>query len=315
MFWKGFLEVRSSFFGVVLSLSLLGFVPTSFGSFFLRERQNSGSHRSHPTPYFLVLFLFPFLFPPRSCCVLAVRPFFLAFCRGAFLGPVRFCDFRILSELQGAWDYSPLLRPSFWTRGGKGVLVDSFCCFCFPFCCVCGCFTQTRKVEPSSCEPYPRSSYPPRVRGAPSSAKGWSPRWLPRSFFCCPFFTRTFLFPPQVLFWGALGARCRNGQLGKWYVTTCSSLEGKVLPDFFEAVFGELVRLFFPEGGVGQKKFSWDFPLFCVCLCLCRFAQENFFSPTMSFVERFVPYLAFGFLSLWSRAAFFIVFNVGIRIR
>ena len=36
--------------------------------------------------------------------------------------------------------------------------------FVFPFCCVCGCFTQTRRVEPSSYEPYPRSSYLPRAR-------------------------------------------------------------------------------------------------------------------------------------------------------
>ena len=41
--------------------------------------------------------------------VLAVRPFFLAFCRGAFLGPVRFCIFRILSNIGGVLR---LLAPS-----------------------------------------------------------------------------------------------------------------------------------------------------------------------------------------------------------
>ena len=66
----------------------LGFPSSSFLFFF--ERYSSGSHRAHPSRTFLVCFLC-FLSPPHLLSpVLAVRPFFLAFCRGAFLGPVRF---------------------------------------------------------------------------------------------------------------------------------------------------------------------------------------------------------------------------------
>ena len=36
--------------------------------------------------------------------------------------------------------------------------------FVFPFCCVCGYFAHTRKVEPSLYKPDPGSSYPPRAR-------------------------------------------------------------------------------------------------------------------------------------------------------
>ena len=87
--------------------------------------------------------------PTRTCVVchcsfccpaaLVCSPFFfLVFPWGAILGPTRF------------WD-SPgtLLRPFFWTRGGKGVLVVSFCCFCFPLLlCFATLFTATRRGGP-----------------------------------------------------------------------------------------------------------------------------------------------------------------------
>ena len=53
---------------------------------------------------------------------------------GAILGPTRFWD-----------SLGTLLRPFFWTQGGKGVLVVSFCCFCFPLLlCFAATFQRSR---------------------------------------------------------------------------------------------------------------------------------------------------------------------------
>ena len=96
--------------------------------------------------------------------------------------------------------------------------------FVFPFSCVCGCFAQIRRVEPLSYKPYPGSSYPPpapgsavvrgrldtafrdvfwirvcqRVTGNPSGTifQREEAHIAPSG----PFFTRAFLFPPQVFF-------------------------------------------------------------------------------------------------------------------
>ena len=100
----------------------------SFSFFFQRDR--SGSHRAHPHTHFLFFVLFLSVSPPHSCCspVLAVRPFFLAFCRGAILGPGRFLD-----------SLGTSLRPFSRTRGGKGVFLLLVPCFVFPrFVLFCG---------------------------------------------------------------------------------------------------------------------------------------------------------------------------------
>ena len=98
--------------------------------FFFFQRDRSGSHRAHPHTHFVFFVLFLFVSPPHSVCspVLAVRPFFLVFWRGAILGPGRF------------WD-SPgtPLRPFSRTRGGKGVSLLLVSCFVFPrFVLFCG---------------------------------------------------------------------------------------------------------------------------------------------------------------------------------
>ena len=98
---------------------------------------------------------------PGLSPVLAVRPFFLAFCRGAILGPGRF------------WD-SPgtPLRPFFWTRGGKGASLLLVPCFVFPVSfCFAAFFTRLEGADPSSYEAYPRVIEPaPRPSEGPGSA-------------------------------------------------------------------------------------------------------------------------------------------------
>ena len=98
------------FRGLSLSLSLsLRFCSdvvlyVFFLPFLCFREKSSGSHRAHPTRTFLVCFLFPCFVPAALVLspILAVRPLFWRFVGGAFLGPVHFCDFRILSELWGA---------------------------------------------------------------------------------------------------------------------------------------------------------------------------------------------------------------------
>ena len=96
--------------------------------FFLFKRKSSASNRSHPHTR-LCFFLF-FFVPPQLVCspVLAVRPFLLAFCRGAILGPGRFLD-----------SLGTSLRLFSRTRGGKGVSLLLVSCFVFPrFVLFCG---------------------------------------------------------------------------------------------------------------------------------------------------------------------------------
>ena len=119
---------------------------------------------------------------PGLSPVLAVRPFFLAFCRGAILGPGRFGDFL---DSFGTWGGSrlraPLLRPFSRTRGGKGASLLLLPCFVFPrFVLFCGCtlFLVAGRAgaytepHPGQSKPAPRESDP---QGSASRAEGWSP--------------------------------------------------------------------------------------------------------------------------------------------
>ena len=140
-------------FWVVVFLPLV-VSPTSslFSLFFLRETAQVVTGHT-PTRTLCSFFFFLSLSPAAFVCspVLAVRPFLLAFCRGAILGPVRF------------WD-SPgtLLRPVLWTRGGKGVLVASCALFCFSrFVLFCGLFSHVLEgADPSSNVAYPQAIAP-----------------------------------------------------------------------------------------------------------------------------------------------------------
>ena len=155
---------------VVSPTSPLFFLFVSFFFFFF-QRDRSGSHRAHPHTHFVFFVLFLFVSPPHSVCspVLAVRPFFLVFWRGAILGPGRF------------WD-SPgtPLRPFSRTRGGKGVSLLLVLCFVFPrFVLFCGrtLFLEGRAGAytepcPGRSEPAPRESDP---EWSASRAEGWSP--------------------------------------------------------------------------------------------------------------------------------------------
>ena len=123
-------------FGKILLMSGLlffGFVLSSFvfssSSFFLFKRQRSGSNRTPPhAPFCFFLFLFV---SRRACCfaLFGRASFFLAFSRGAILGPARFSD--SLGTL--------LLRPFLLDARRQGCFLSFLLCrFCFPFCVVCG---------------------------------------------------------------------------------------------------------------------------------------------------------------------------------
>ena len=114
--WKNSLDVRSAFFGCVLS---------SFGFFavvLIFKRHRSGCNRTPPTRTCFGLFLFSFCVPPRLFLpVLAVRPASCVFCGLPFWAP---CVFGILLVL--------VLRPLFLgTRGSRGV--PCFLCLVFSF--------------------------------------------------------------------------------------------------------------------------------------------------------------------------------------
>ena len=195
------------------------------------ERYSSGSHRAHPSRTFLVCFLFLVLSPPR----LVYRPFwpcvpsFSRFVGVPFWAPGVFVFSRILSVLWGAGDYSPPSEALFSGREAARVFWSILSVvFVFPFCCVCGFFTHSRRVEPSSYEPDPGSSNPPRARvrarGAPSCAAVWTRPFgihfsllrvwqrvtgTPGTIFGgegrilppqVPFFTRTFCSRPSLFF-------------------------------------------------------------------------------------------------------------------
>ena len=94
-FYKNSLHVRFSFLGFVLSV--IGFATTTF--VFFSKRHSSGL-TGHHTPLH-VFGLFLFLAAVVSSPVLAVRPFFLAFCRGAILGPEFFGVFGFSRNFAG----------------------------------------------------------------------------------------------------------------------------------------------------------------------------------------------------------------------
>ena len=126
------------FFGCLRSSFGFFAVVVFFSSFFLRETAQVVTGHT-PTR---TCFVCPcsFYCPAAFACspFLAVRPASWCFPWGAILGPTRF------------WD-SPgtPLRPFLWTRGGKGVLVASFCCFRFPLLlCFAAVFTRTRRGGP-----------------------------------------------------------------------------------------------------------------------------------------------------------------------
>ena len=122
---------------------------------FVLKRNSSGltGHTAHCT----FLSCSCFLVVPAAVVyspVLAVHPSFLAFCRGAILGRVRFVFF----------GFSRYLLRSFLpsrTRGGMGVCGRFFLLFLFSsFCVVRSCFTQTRRFVPPSNVPDPGSTQP-----------------------------------------------------------------------------------------------------------------------------------------------------------
>ena len=102
--------------------------------FFFFQRGRSGSHRAHPHTH--LVFFCPFLFvsPPRPGLspVLAVRPSFLAFCRGAILGPGRFGVFWILSVRGGAEITRPPSEALFSDARRQGCFFASRACVAFP---------------------------------------------------------------------------------------------------------------------------------------------------------------------------------------
>ena len=146
----------------VRSLFLRFLVDVVFVSFFKKNK----SGRTHPRT---CTFLVCCFFCPRCCCVLTRfgrASLFFCVLLGCLSGPVRFVHF--LDPL-GTLGGLRLLAPSetLFLDGEPAwvFVVDFFCCFCFPFCCVCGCFTQTRRVVPSSYVPDPGSSPRRRARG------------------------------------------------------------------------------------------------------------------------------------------------------
>ena len=97
MLRKNSLDVRSCVSGFFFS-PLLVFSPMSSPFFFFFSfsffRETDQVVTGHTPTRTWCFFLFLSVSPPHSGCspVLAVRPFFLAFCRGAILGPGRFLD-------------------------------------------------------------------------------------------------------------------------------------------------------------------------------------------------------------------------------
>ena len=134
------LDVRSGVSGFS-PLFLWFFSPTSspflflFPFFFLREIAQVVTGHT-PTRTLCSCFLFLILSPPQpglSPC-LAVRPFFLAFCQGAILGPRAFWRLLGFSRYCGGLEITrPLLRLFSRTRGGKGASLLLVPVFVFPF--------------------------------------------------------------------------------------------------------------------------------------------------------------------------------------
>ena len=140
---KNSLDVRSGVFGLFFSPPLVSFadVVVLFVSFFLRETAQVVTGHT-PTRTLHSCFFFLSVSPPQPGLspVLAVRPFFLAFCRGAILGPGRFCVFWTLSVLGGAEITRPPSEALFSDARRQGCFIASRACFVFPlFVLFCGC--------------------------------------------------------------------------------------------------------------------------------------------------------------------------------
>ena len=149
---------------------------------FFFKRENSSSHRAHPTLHSLVLFFFLFLSLPHVVyhpfwpCVF----FFSRFVGVPFWAPGFLAFFGFSRKVGGLEITHPFLRPFLGREAAWVFLVDSlFVVFVFPFLwCLVFFFSHSRRVEPSSYEPHPGSSNPPRARvrarGAPSCAAVWT---------------------------------------------------------------------------------------------------------------------------------------------
>ena len=175
------------FGGFVLFLfAFLSSSPFRFLFFvvFFQERKLR-ANRTHPTRTLCSCFFLVFVpAAPGLSPVLAVRPFFLAYCRGAILGPGAFWRFLGFSRYCGGLEITrPLLRPFSRTRGGKGACCRfSFCLVLFfPLLC---CLRLHFLLGPSRCSdaevgkrrvitPAPRESDPQGMR---HRARGlWTP--------------------------------------------------------------------------------------------------------------------------------------------
>ena len=107
---KNSLHVRSVVFRGLFFFSLVFRRRRLFVLFFFFQERKLRTNRAHPHTHLVFLFLFLVFVPaaPGLSPVLAVRPSFLAFCRGAILGPGRFLDspgtpLRLFLGREAAW--------------------------------------------------------------------------------------------------------------------------------------------------------------------------------------------------------------------
>ena len=127
LFTSGLLVLGICFFSLWFSV-VVAFLFLFFLFFFKRESSGLTGHT--PTRTLCSCSFFLFLSPRFGLSpVLAVRPSFLAFCRGAILGPGRFLDspgtpLRLLLGREAAWVL---------------LVASLLSCVFFPFCVVCGC--------------------------------------------------------------------------------------------------------------------------------------------------------------------------------
>ena len=212
------------------------------------------------------MLLVPVPFLSRRACLFALfgrASRFLAFFRGASLGPARF------------WD-SPgtLLRPFSGREAARVFWLFLSIVFVFPFCCVLRLFShQLEGVDPSSYVAYPRVVVPaPRPSegpGAPSCAPVWTRAKVSGYFFAslcladghrdprdhfgrgggafCPLrsllhtHTHIFVPAPGFFFFGPLGPRIRTGVPDAIRVTCCVAhqkpTKQDILPPLLFSVF------------------------------------------------------------------------------
>ena len=141
---KNSLHVRFLFW-VPFSLSFR--FPSSSFLFFLRDTAQVVTGHTPHAPFSSVSL---FLSPPRLFLpVLAVRPFFLAFCRGAILAPGVLAFFGFSRNIGGLEITRPLLRPVLGREAAWVFIVDSLLSFLFsPFCCVLRLFSYQLDSAP-----------------------------------------------------------------------------------------------------------------------------------------------------------------------